>query len=193
MATEWIAFRLGLLCCDESGRFRSGALLVDYAARVALLTDLAIKGRMSFTGLGTEIDTAPTGYSPADTLLRHVDAHPSHTMADLIMRGPVTMLDILDPDRAGRRRRRQRWVNMNPYLIQAERARLKRLRTDDPEPAATAALILIADRLLVATPAELPAPDQCGSASWLIADFLTFLTQAGQKLAMISTMPVTSG
>jgi hypothetical protein len=195
MSTDWIAYRLGMLCCDKTGRFRSGAALVDYAARVALLTDLALKGRVSSTGPGTEIDTAPTGFTPADTLLRYVDGHPSDTMADLFMRAPVTMLDILEPERTGGRRRRQRWVRLNPDLIEAERVRLKRPYTDDSEPEATAALILIAESLLLTTTLgpDRPVPDQCGRAGWLIADCLAFLTHTREKFALISTVAMGSG
>ena len=191
MSTEWTAYRLGLLCCDIWGRFSPGAVLVDYAARAALVLDLALRGRLTFNGLGIEIDTTLTGYGPADVLLEHIAAYPHDTMAALFTRAPVTMLDILDP---GRTSRRKRPVSPGIDLVDAEHQRAAQPFAKDREPEATATLLLIADTLLLAAGGtNTPIAADCGGAAWLIDDCTTFLTQTRRKFALISTRPDTSG
>jgi hypothetical protein len=187
MAPEWIAVRLGRLCADPEGRVRRVPMLFDYAARIALIIDLALQGRVTRTLEETDIDTTPTGFAPADALLRHIDEHPDRSMTDAFEHAPVTLLDVLDPDRMSRGRlHKPRSVSLPLALIAEEKARVLAAWRGRPDGETTAEVARLAAALALIVdlePITLPAP--YGPNAWLITDCLTYLEATRERFGLV--------
>jgi hypothetical protein len=186
--SDWIACRLGVLCADARGRVRRGPIIFDHAARVALIIDLALLGRVTRTLDQTDIDTTPTGFGPADALLRHIDTNPDRPMTELFARGPITMLDVLDPARLSARRvGRSRSVVVPTELIAVEKDRVSAAMQGQPDSESTAVLAMIAHTLRLTTDAPSSSViDPHGRDSWLITDSVAYLDATRERFGLVS-------
>jgi hypothetical protein len=181
---------------DHRGRLRGSPKLRDRAARVALIVDLALRERISSTDAGLSIDTASTGYSPADAVLGYVLAHPDCSLADIINKASITSQDVLhtvidEPER----QRPKRGIGVDQDLATLHRRRLEAaLETGVADTAATAALVMIAGAvgLCYVSPVS-RFLEQCGTASALVADCIAYLNQLVDKLALISNAGLGAG
>jgi hypothetical protein len=186
MSEDWVAHRLALLLTDSRGVARGRRLVQDHAVRAALLVDFAFRGRFSYGTAENHLDTAPTGFPPADALLSHIATHPAQSMAGVISSAPVFVLDVLDPARlSGGRFARKRAVQLDPTVVARERevvdAAAETGRVDSP---VTAAVAVLAGAL------DLAAADRrnallawCGAPRGLVAHCAVYLDQLMLNMA----------
>jgi hypothetical protein len=189
---EWVAVRLAMLCADKRGRVRGGRLLHDHAIRVALVVDLALRGRLESGAETNFIDTSATGFGPADLLLRHIDAYPDQPMTRLFRSGPVRLLDVLDPpsNRPGRFGRTS-MVTLDPQRVAQVRTAVEQAaETGQAGTQATAALTVLAGVLqMTVDDHQASLLVQCGSVSDLVADCANYLEQLMDRLAVVAALP----
>ena len=72
---------------SRNGRFQHDGY-VGAITRAALLADLIFDGRLSATQTDIVIDSAATGFAPADALLEAISAHPGWALDSWIGMGP---------------------------------------------------------------------------------------------------------
>jgi hypothetical protein len=193
--SDWIACRLGRLCADAKGRVGRGPVLFDHAARVALIIDLALLGRVTRTLDQIDIDTTPTGFAPADAVLCHIDHHPDRRMTELFAHGPVTLLDVLDPVRlSARPLRRSKSVLVPLELIAIERDGVSAALQGQPDSEKTAVLAMIAYTLRLTL--DVPSPSALapyGRNAWLITDSLAYLDATRDRFSLVSAAGIGGG
>lgn len=73
--------RVAALALDRKGRLLPQFLVAD-AVRCALVLDLALADRLATDDDHLELDTAPTGFAPADALLRALEVEPERILTD---------------------------------------------------------------------------------------------------------------
>jgi Golgi phosphoprotein 3 (GPP34) len=190
VSDDWIASRLAALFADDRGVVRDGYLLQDYAVRIALLIDLALRGRVRFDVDRNYVDTSPTGFVPADALLEDIVRNPHRSIAELFATASVRMIDVVDPRVGESRRRRRRAVTLDrDFVVQVKDEVRAVATTGAADPAASAALAVLAGVLGLALSdhrASLIA--RCGQARYLLTDCCTYLSQLMDKFALISEM-----
>jgi hypothetical protein len=194
VSEEWIAYRLAVMCSDTRGRVATGRVLWDQAVRVALLIDLALRGRLESDIGESWIDTSPTGFPAADKLLADIEAHPDRPITTLFGRADVRINDVLDPGRS-RLTRFGRALTVDRGRAEAVRKAVNEVattgRADTP---AAAALAVLAGALNLVTPGERPALlAQAEPVRALLAESANYLDQLIMKLSLIATIPNTSG
>ncbi|WP_375474492.1 GPP34 family phosphoprotein [uncultured Jatrophihabitans sp.] len=178
---QWVALRVTRLAAPlVCARPRSSA--VDPTLRAALLIDLALAGALTD---GLEIDTTPTGFTPADQLLTAVADEPDKPLAWWLHHAPVTARTFADAlvqegvwDADGRGPLR-RYRDALPQQRSAELSRLGTALRRPPLEAGAAATALLLDQLRVP---DLPhgfrgrgQAEHCGAASWLAPDLVDHL------------------
>jgi Golgi phosphoprotein 3 (GPP34) len=193
-----VAIRLVQLC-----RAPDGTVLhddsIDIAVRGAILTDLALIGRLTDGDDGLGVDPAPTGFAPADRLLAGIVAHPDHTLEWWLRRGSVGQHDLIDELLAS-----HRWTLAHAAVLPSHRryevvgtpgaavhstggSRSARAiaRADRDQP--TAALALLAQAIGIATTSISSAAllATCGDAAWIVDASLHHLRNA-QALRLAS-------
>ena len=146
--TRGVAVRLSALCLDGRGRLRDFTLW-DMAVRGALLVDLALAGRVALEEDSVVVDATPTGFPPADALLRPVAVEPERPLDWWIDNGAVDLSDVVaDNLAAGRWAVRRRLLGRR-YVVADDLASLDARRhphvPDADWDAATAALMAVAD------------------------------------------------
>lgn len=94
-ASSVISTRLIRVCRSSSGALTKTTLL-GCATRAAVLADLAFAGALTNTEDGLEVDTAATGFAPADNLLAAIVRQPDKSMEWWLRRGPDSVADVVD-------------------------------------------------------------------------------------------------
>jgi hypothetical protein len=189
---EWIAYRLAVLCADRAGVVRGGLTVRDHGVRAALLLDLAFRGRLDSRVDENYLDIRPTGFAPADALLRHVEVHPNRSVARVISSAPIGVVDVLDPSRAPAGwRRRKRSVRLDGSMVEQERRLVAAVaesgKTDSPS---TAALAVVAGSLDLASVDQRAAlVARCGPARALVADCATYLDDLMLRMTYVAESP----
>lgn len=87
--SESVSLRLACLALDRKGRLTKD-LVTGIAVRGAVLIDLALRGRVRDGEEAIEYDDQPTGFPPADRILRA----PAQSLTDLLRHGPVDQRDL---------------------------------------------------------------------------------------------------
>jgi hypothetical protein len=193
---EWIALRLAVLSANVDGRVRTGLVLWDRAIRAALIVDLALRDRWQSSTPASSIDTSPTGFAPADTLLSYIDSHPNQPMIKTITSAPVELFDLLDPDRRNQRRwRRPRMLALELDLVASERALITDIaQTGRAASPKDAALTVIAGALGKADAAQRTTLlNQCGSLRSLITDIARYLDRELERSEYAAAAGATGG
>jgi hypothetical protein len=181
------AARLLRLCLRPDATLPRTPLLAS-ATRAALLADLALAGALTNADTGLELDTTPTGYVPADNLLRGVLDQPDKSLGWWLRRGPDCVRDVIDDLlRTGTWTARHttfghRYRDIDPATVAADanqiRAALAAHHTD-PHTAVLAAIIgaLGTPQQSGGQPASAALLDDCGPADWLVGDIVSYLLE----------------
>lgn len=184
--TAGVAVRLSALCLDASGRLGDYALW-QTAVRGAVLVDLALAGRLAQTDDSITIDETPTGFAPADFLLRAIAVEHERSLDWWIDHGPVRLRDVAAANVAFGRWAvtgpvlRRRYEDLRPQATERDRAR-EAWRSDSTWSPETAAVVAIACAAgapgdsPVSPPEELVA--RTGSARWLCQAVIEHLAEA---------------
>ena len=188
MREEWIAYRLAVLCANGQGIVHGGSTVRDHGVRAALLLDLAMRDRLSSGGDRTYLDTRPSGFPPADAVLRYVDTHPAHSVGRLLSSAPITVLDVLGAEVERGRFRGRRSARVDRGASERERRLVGTVaetgRTDSP---ATAALTVIAGALdLTTTDQRAALLAWCGSTRSLVAECADYLDRLMMKMTAVA-------
>ena len=194
MPKDWIAYRLALLIADQRGRFRKSGGPWDRAVRVALLLDLVQLGRVSLLGNGSLVDTTPTGFLPADTLIAYVYEHPTGSMLDLFGSAPIG-LAAMAVNQASRRFSRYDVGDVDPDEAAAEKDRVREVALGEPvDSEATAILAILADSLfLTVLNKDLELAAHCGGHAPLVVECANYLRAQAEQAAISAAMPGTVG
>jgi Golgi phosphoprotein 3 (GPP34) len=142
-----VAVRFSALCLDPAGRL-GDYLLWQTAVRGAVLVDLASAGRLAQTDDSITIDEIPTGFGPADNVLRAITVEHERSLDWWVDHGPVRLRDVAAANVASGRwavagppfRRRYRDLHLDATA--RDRARGGRRPESDwsPDTAAVAAI-----------------------------------------------------
>lgn len=189
--TAGVAVRLSALCLDPAGRLGDYALW-QTAVRGAVLVDLALAGRLTQTDESITIDETPTGFTPADNLLRAITVEYERSLDWWIDHGPVRLRDVAAANVASGRWAvsgplfRRRYIDLRPEATQRDHARGTRYPdvsptdgTWSPETAAVGAIACAAG-----APGDLPVPPpeelvaRTGAARWLCQAVIEHLAEA---------------
>lgn len=189
-----VAIGLAGLCRTYSGELRSDQL-VDVAVRGAMLADFALAGRLISDAHAVSINTAPTGFAPADRLLAAIEQSPSNTLEWWLRRGGTGQHDLAEhlvavglwqPLPRTLRHRRQRYeVAGDPTNLQAalQRVRVHKVfqgGTCD-EPTACLSALALASGVMDDRPAQRPRDEllkRCGAAMWTVRSVVDYLTNS---------------
>ena len=189
---DWVAHRLAVLGADKRGVVRGGLVVRDHATRAALLIDLALLGRLSFGADENDIDTSPSGYPPADALVRYAVEHPAMSIAGVIASAPISVLDVFDKDELVRTRfGRTKCAQVDPDAAERERRLVGvAAETGEADSAESAALAVLAGALEFVSSGSRPELIAlCGPARSLVADCAADLDQLLVKLSLIRQIP----
>ena len=126
--TAGVAVRLTSLCLDAAGRLGNYPLW-QTAVRGAVLVDLALAGRLAQADQSITIDDSPTGFAPADFLLRAIAVEHERSLDWWIDHGPVRLRDVAGANVASGRWAvtgplfRRRYTDLQPEATARDRAR----------------------------------------------------------------------
>lgn len=196
-ADDWVSARLLRAFLDGRGRLARNTGLVDRVVRVGLVLDLVLRDHLELGRSWLLIDAEPVGFGPADALATWLRTHPDRTLGRAFEAGPVSARDVALAlaSAEGRSRSVRRAPRLDADSGAHERAELRALagehRFGHPK---TAVAVALADALaLVAVDSRELVYQQCGAASSIIADCCRYLESVMDKLALVATLPNTSG
>ena len=189
--TAGVAVRFSALCLDPAGRLGDYALW-QTAVRGAVLVDLALAGRLTQTDQSITIDETPTGFVPADNLLRAIAVEYERSLDWWIDHGPVRLRDVAAANVASGRWSvtrpllRRRYEDLHPEATVRDRARGTRYPdswpSDSTWSAGTAAVTAIACAAGAPGDIPVPPPDELvagtGPARWLCQAVIEHLAEA---------------
>jgi hypothetical protein len=175
------------LCLRPDGTLPRTPLLAA-AARAALVADLALAGAVTSTDTALEVDTGPTGFAPADNLLRRVVDRPDKSLGWWLRRGPDCIHDVIDyllhtqTWSARHATFGHRYRDNDPAAVEAAAHQVDAALSGQDSSAHTAVLAAIIGAVgstqerggRLANPTLLHA---CGPAEWLIGDIVSYLLQ----------------
>jgi hypothetical protein len=194
-----VAVGLAGLCRNYAGELRRSGL-IDAAVRGALLTDLALDGRISSTSHAVSIDTTPTGFAPADRLLAAIVASPTQTLEWWLRQGKLDQRDLAEHlvavgmwrqlPRTPVHRRPRYEVAGDPMNQQAahQRVRVHKVFLGGQCDAPTACLSALAlvTGLMEDRPAQRPRDDlldRCEPAMWITRTVVDYVINTRAVLA----------
>ncbi len=184
--TSGVAVRLTALCLDPSGRLGDYPLW-QTAVRGAVLVDLALVGRLAHTDESITIDDTPTGFAPADALLRAITVEHERSLDWWIGHGCVRLQDVAAANvtsgrwAVARRLFGTRYTDLRPEATERDRARgAGRPEAGwSPETAAVVAIACAAgadDGGPVSPPEE--TLDRTGPVGWICRTVVEHLAEA---------------
>jgi Golgi phosphoprotein 3 (GPP34) len=143
--TAGVAVRFSALCLDAGGRLGDYSLW-QTAVRGAVLVDLALAGRLTQTEDSVTIDERPTGFAPADNLLRAITVEYERSLDWWMDNCPVRLRDVAAANVASGRWAaagpvfRRRYTDLRREATERDRSRVPWDRGPSPESAAVAAI-----------------------------------------------------